>query len=105
MTTIAFRSVANVLGSILQWLALPLLVPIALALWDGTTAVPFLAALGLSLVTGLALARFERDDIDEREAFLTVALAWLTVAVVGAIRFSGPEPVCSSTRSTRSSRA
>jgi trk system potassium uptake protein TrkH len=83
-----WRSSVSLVGSILQWLALPLVAPIALALLDGTDPVPFLVTALLTLAIGTGLGRFEREpELYAREAFLMVALTWLTVAVVAAVPF------------------
>ncbi|WP_254274142.1 TrkH family potassium uptake protein [Haloarcula marina] len=85
LTTVDVRSALNVLGSILQWLAVPLSVPVAVALVYGESPTPYLLAIAVSVAVGTGLAQFERRRIHDREAFLTVSLAWLSIAVVGAI--------------------
>ena len=75
-------------GSLLKWLTLPLLFPLALAVYYGESVFPFLATMAITLGVGLALERFGGEaELGGREAYLMVALAWLTVAVVGAIPF------------------
>ena len=85
MITVQLRTVASVLGGILKWVSLPLAAPLALAILDGTDPVPWLLAVAIALGVGLALERIERDDLYDREAFLIVALAWLSIALLGAI--------------------
>ncbi|MFC6976253.1 TrkH family potassium uptake protein [Halomicroarcula sp. GCM10025709] len=85
LTTVDVRSSLNVLGSILQYLAVPLLVPLIAALAYGESPMPYLATIAVSVGVGTTLAQFPRRRIDDREAFLTVSLAWLSIAVVGAI--------------------
>ncbi|QIO22654.1 TrkH family potassium uptake protein [Haloarcula sp. JP-L23] len=85
LTTVDVRSSLNVLGRILQLLVVPLAVPVLVALAYGESPVPYLVAIGVTLVVGTALVQFERDRIHDREAFLTVSLVWLGIAVVGAI--------------------
>jgi trk system potassium uptake protein TrkH len=85
LTTVDVRSALNVLGAIMQWLAVPLAIPVVVALLYGESVVPYLAAIAITLGVGTALTRFRRDRINDREAFLTVSLAWLSIAVVGAI--------------------
>ncbi len=69
----------------MQWLAVPLVIPVLVAVIYGESAVPYLVTIAVTLGVGTALARLRRDRIRDREAFLTVSLAWLTIAVVGAI--------------------
>ncbi|WP_079990774.1 TrkH family potassium uptake protein [Haloarcula sp. CBA1127] len=85
LTTVDVRSSLNVLGAIMQWLAVPLVIPVLVAVIYGESAVPYLVTIAVTLGVGTALARLRRDRIRDREAFLTVSLAWLTIAVVGAI--------------------
>jgi len=69
----------------MQWLAVPLVIPVLVAVIYGESAVPYLVTIAVTLGVGTALARLRRDRIRDREAFLTVSLAWVTIAVVGAI--------------------
>lgn len=85
LTSVDIRSSLSVLGAILQWLAVPLAVPVLVALVYGESPAPYLLAIAVSLAAGTLFTRFERDRIHNREAFLTVSLAWLSIAVVGAI--------------------
>ncbi|WP_276271379.1 TrkH family potassium uptake protein [Haloarcula litorea] len=85
LTTVDVRSSLQVLGAILQWLAVPLAVPVAVAIVYGESPTPYLLTVAGTLAVGTALSRLERHRIHEREAFLTVALAWGAIAVVGAI--------------------
>ncbi|MFC7133967.1 MULTISPECIES: TrkH family potassium uptake protein [Salinibaculum] len=83
-----WRSSCSLVGSILQYLALPLLAPLGLAVLDGTDPVPFLVTIGVTLVVGTALSRLAAEpELQAREAFLMVALTWLAVALVAAIPF------------------
>ena len=75
-------------GSILQWFAVPLTIPLVTALVYGEPTQAYLVTIAVTLAVGTVLARFERPGIDDREAFLIVALSWLSIAVVGAIPFS-----------------
>jgi len=85
LTTVDVRSSLSVLGAILQWLAVPLLIPTVVAVIYRESPLPYLVTIAIALGVGTALSRFRRDRIHDREAFLTVSLAWLTIAVVGAI--------------------
>ncbi|MDS0222895.1 TrkH family potassium uptake protein [Haloarcula sp. S1AR25-5A] len=85
LTTVDVRSSLNVLGAILQWLAVPLVIPVVVALLYAESVLPYLVTIAVALGVGTALTRLPRDRIEDREAFLTVSLAWLSIAVVGAI--------------------
>lgn len=83
-----WRASVGLVGSILKWLAVPLAFPLALAVLYGESTAPFLATIALTLLVGEGLERLSGDgDLGGREAFLMVALAWLAVAVVGAVPF------------------
>jgi trk system potassium uptake protein TrkH len=85
LTNVDLQSSGNVLGSILQYLTVPLLVPVVVALAYGESPTPYLAAIAVSLGVGTTLAQLPRRQIDAREAFLTVSLAWLSIALIGAL--------------------
>jgi len=81
------RTSASLLGTVLTALSGPLAVLAVVALVYREPIVPFVVPAVVSLVVGFGLSRFERTDPGPREAFLLVALAWLSVALVGAIPF------------------
>jgi trk system potassium uptake protein TrkH len=66
----------------------PLLIPLGIALYDGTAVLPFaLPILGTALL-GLGLEQLtDEQDLRAREAFLMVSLTWLSIALVGATPF------------------
>ncbi len=83
-----WASSVSLTGTVLKWLALPLLIPLTLAVVDGTDVIPFAAATVVTVLLGAALERLSTDrELGQREAFLMVALTWLGVAAVGAIPF------------------
>ncbi len=83
-----WRSSVAFLGSILKWLSVPLAFPAVLAVYYGESPVPFIVTIAITLGVGLVLERLQsEDELGGREAYLMVALAWLTVGVVGAIPF------------------
>ncbi|MGQ3412852.1 TrkH family potassium uptake protein [Natrinema sp. LN54] len=83
-----WRSSCSLTGTVLKWLAVPLGGPLALSLVDGDDPVPFFLTIAVTVVFGTALERLTADrEIQQREAFLMVALTWLGVALVGAIPF------------------
>ncbi|MFC6862943.1 TrkH family potassium uptake protein [Halomicroarcula sp. GCM10025817] len=87
LTSVNVGASLNIVGSILQWLAVPLTIPLATAVLYGEDPVPYLAAIAVALAVGTALAQFRREGIYDREAFLAVSLSWLSIALVGAIPF------------------
>ncbi|WP_273836948.1 TrkH family potassium uptake protein [Halococcus sp. PRR34] len=82
-----WRTSLALLGTLLKALTVPLAVLIAIALIYHEPVVPFAVPLSITLIIGLGFERLERDDPGPREAFLLVALAWLSVALVGMIPF------------------
>ena len=83
-----WASSVSLTGTVLKWLAVPLLVPLVLAVVDGDDVLPFVAAIVVTVLLGLAMeTRSDERELRQREAFLMVALTWLGVAVVGAIPF------------------
>ncbi|QFU82361.1 TrkH family potassium uptake protein [Natronorubrum aibiense] len=84
-----WRSSCSLTGTVLKWLAVPLAVPLVLAVLDGDAVFPFVAAIATTAVLGVALEQLREDpDLGQREAFLMVALTWLGVGVIGAIPFA-----------------
>ncbi|WP_336023478.1 TrkH family potassium uptake protein [Halobellus salinisoli] len=83
-----WRVSVGLVGTILKWLWVPLSLPLALALYDGTTVLPFLVPMVGTAAVGAGLERLpETRDLRAREAFLMVALTWLSIALVGTIPF------------------
>ncbi|WIV67396.1 TrkH family potassium uptake protein [Natrialbaceae archaeon AArc-T1-2] len=83
-----WRSSCSLTGTVLKWIAVPLVAPLALAAFDGDPILPFLVAIVVTAVAGISLERLSDDrDLRQREGFLMVALTWLGVAAVGAIPF------------------
>jgi trk system potassium uptake protein TrkH len=83
-----WRVSCRLVGTVLKWLWVPLLLPLVVALVDGTPVVPFVVPMLGSVVVGLGLEQLtERDDLRAREAFLMVSLTWLSVALVGSVPF------------------
>ncbi|WP_290812202.1 TrkH family potassium uptake protein [Halovivax sp.] len=85
-----WRSSCSLSGTVLKWLAVPLLLPFGIAVLDGDDAAAggFAAAIVLAVLLGLALERLsDHRELGQREAFLMVALTWFGVAAVGAVPF------------------
>lgn len=85
---VEWRASVGLLGSILKWIAVPLAFPLLLAAYYREPVLPFIVAIVITLMLGEGLERLRREEeVGGREAFLLVALAWLAVAVIGAIPF------------------
>ncbi|WP_284012183.1 TrkH family potassium uptake protein [Halobaculum litoreum] len=85
---IDWRVSASLLGTFLKWLWVPMLLPLGVAVLDGTALAPFLVPMLGTTVVGLGLERLTDDrELRAREAFLLVSLTWLSFALVGAVPF------------------
>jgi len=83
-----WRSATSLVGSVLKYLAVPLVLPLIVAIGYGEDVLPFVATMVVTVLVGLALERLDDDpDLGAREAFLMVSLTWLSVAVVGTIPY------------------
>ncbi len=84
-----WRSSCSLTGTVLKWLAVPLAVPLVLGVVLGDDPLPFVAAIAATVAIGVALESLSEDQsLNQREAFLMVALTWLGVAIIGAIPFA-----------------
>jgi len=85
---VSWRYSLNLTGTVLKWFAVPLSIPVFVALWYGEPTTPFLVAIGVTLAVGLAFEQFDEEArLGPREALLMVAVTWLLVALVGAVPF------------------
>ncbi|RJX44201.1 TrkH family potassium uptake protein [Halonotius aquaticus] len=83
-----WRVSLRLLGGVLKWLAVPLAIPLVVAVIDGDPLVPFLAPIAVTLAAGVGLEQLETEkNMYTREAYLMVSLSWLCVGLVGAIPF------------------
>ena len=83
-----YRASLGFLGSVIKYMAVPLAVPIAVALYYGESLLPFVVTLGVMLGVGVGLERLQSEpDLGHREGFLLVSLTWLLVPLVGAIPY------------------
>ncbi|MFO7571823.1 MAG: TrkH family potassium uptake protein [Gaiellaceae bacterium] len=84
------RGALGLVGTLLKWLAIAPLLPLALALGYGESPWPYAAAILVAAGLGLALARIGRRHVSHvgfREGFLVVALTWLLAAAIGAVPY------------------
>ena len=83
-----WRASMSLLGTVVKYLALTMLVPLAVAVVYGEDIWVFAASLVIALLIGVSLERLDTEpDLGPSEALLLVSLVWLTVAVVGAIPY------------------
>lgn len=82
------RASCSLVGTVLKYLSLTLLFPMAVALYYRESPLPFLVALAVAVAVGMGLERLETDpELEHREAFLMVALTWLVVPAIGTIPY------------------
>jgi len=75
-------------GTVLKYLAVTMLIPLAISLIYGEDIVTFLVSIAVTVSIGLALERLRPDpDLGAREALLFVGLSWGAVAIIGAIPY------------------
>jgi trk system potassium uptake protein TrkH len=75
-------------GTVIKYLAVAMLVPLAISLVYREDTVVFVISIGIALLIGVTLERFDDDpDLGSREALLFVAIAWGAVALVGAVPY------------------
>jgi trk system potassium uptake protein TrkH len=87
-TRVDWRVSCRLVGTILKWLWVPLVIPLGLALYDGTALLPFALPMVGTVVVGVGLEQLTEDRaLQTREAFLMVSLSWLSIALVGAVPF------------------
>ena len=85
---VRWKASVGLLGVGIKYLAVTMVVPLAVALVYGDDVWVFLLAIVIAAGTGVAIERVDPDpDIGAREALLFVSLAWLAAAVIGAIPY------------------
>lgn len=79
----------DLVGTLLRYLSLAFLFPIALAFWYDEWAWPFIAAALITVAAGRALELATPSDarVGAREGFLVIALIWLLAPAAGAIPY------------------
>jgi trk system potassium uptake protein TrkH len=84
-----WRASLALVGTVVKWLSVPLLAPLAVSLYygDGATAA-FVATILVAFLGGSALESVsDAGDMGTREGFLMVAATWLAVSIVGALPY------------------
>ena len=84
-----WRASLSLVGTVVKWLSVPLLFPLALALYYGDGGlVAFVVTIVVTLFAGEFLESLaDETDIGAREGFLMVAATWLAVSIVGALPY------------------
>ncbi|WP_121822149.1 TrkH family potassium uptake protein [Halostella salina] len=83
-----WRASLSLVGTVVKYLAVALVLPLATAAWYGEGLLTFGATILLAVTAGTALERLDPDpDLGAREGFLMVGLTWLAVAIVGAVPY------------------
>ncbi|MFB6123857.1 MAG: TrkH family potassium uptake protein [Haloferacaceae archaeon] len=83
-----YRASLSLVGTVLKYLSVPLVLPLAVSAFYGETLAPFLVTIAVTAIVGRALESLRpAPDISAREGFLMVAVTWLAVALVGAIPY------------------
>ena len=83
------RASFHLIALLLQWVGLAFLLPVIVALIFNEPAWPWIASAAIVSGLGLILRFFTREsaDITFREAFLVVAMSWLSIALVGMLPY------------------
>ncbi|MHB9285514.1 TrkH family potassium uptake protein [Halobacteriales archaeon Cl-PHB] len=83
-----WKASVSLVGTVLRYLAVPLVLPLLAGLYYGEEVVTFGVVIVLTVLLGYGLERLDEDpDLGAREGFLMVALTWLAVAVVGMLPY------------------
>jgi trk system potassium uptake protein TrkH len=83
-----YRVSVGYVGTVLKYIAVAPLAPLALALFYGEDPVPFVAGAAAAVALGVVLQRLGSDEeLGHREGFLLVSLAWLVVPLVGTVPY------------------
>ena len=83
-----YRTSLSLVGSVLKYLAVPMLFPLAISVAYGEPVAPFVVTIVATVAAGTWLERLAPEpDLRAREGFLMVAATWLAVAIVGSIPY------------------
>jgi trk system potassium uptake protein len=86
---VELRGALGLVGTLVKYLSVAVLFPVALAIGYREPFWPFLAAGAIMALVGLGLERLGRDapPIGFREGFFVVSVTWLAAAALGAIPY------------------
>ena len=83
-----YRASLSLVGTVLKYLAVPLSIPLVVAVAYGESVAPFLVTMLVTIAVGGGLERLRPDpDLGAREGFLMVAVTWLAVSLIGALPY------------------
>ncbi len=87
-TYVNYRVSVAYVGTVLKYIGVTPLFPLALALYYGENPVPFAVGAAVMVGVGALLELLQVDEeLGNREAFLLVSLAWLVVPLVGTVPY------------------
>jgi len=85
---IDWKASVSLLGTVLKYLAVPMVVPLVVAVVYMEDIWVFAVSIAVVVALGFALERLAPDpDLGPQEALLFVSLAWITVSIVGTIPY------------------
>ena len=89
IATRRLRRVSSILGPVLKWFGAVFLVPLGIALYQGTPVLPFVVPLALAVGIGWGLEWWAYTDRDlaAEDGFLLVVLAWIGVSLFGSLPY------------------
>ncbi|MFB6270830.1 MAG: TrkH family potassium uptake protein [Halobacterium sp.] len=87
-TYVDYRVSVAYVGTVLKYIGVAPVLPLALAFYYGEDPVPFLATSAVMVGAGVLLEQVhDGSELGNREAFLLVSLAWLVVPLVGIVQY------------------
>lgn len=84
------RALLYIIGQFLLGLAAAMLVPLFYGLSIGDNVRPFIVAIAITAITGVALVRFAgrpNKDLSQREGVLLVSIVWVVSSLFGCLPF------------------
>lgn len=82
------RRISGILGPVLKGFGVVFLIPLAVALYQGTPALPFLVPLALAVGGGWLVGRVEaRRELAVEDGFLLVTLTWVLISLLGSLPY------------------
>jgi len=83
-----WRKSVALTGTVAKWLAVAMIVPLAVAVIYGEDLWVFVASTGIFVAVGLLLERVDPGgELGPREALLLVTLAWAGVSILGSVPY------------------
>ena len=84
-----YRMIRFIIGRIIKTIGLLMFLPLGCAIYYHEPVMPFIVSLAASLVFGHIMGgrQPENKTINAKDGFITVALAWIFMALFGALPF------------------